>query len=352
MRIGIPREIKTLEGRVALIPAACADLVANGHEVFIETDAGILSGYTNADYQAVGVHVMPSARVVYEAAQLILKVKEPLGSEWEFLRADHLLFCFLHLAAEPDLMQALLQIGLTAIGFETIEQNGELPLLKPMSMIAGRLATQVGATLLMQPQGSRGILMGGIGAGVRGNVVVIGAGVAGSQAALMASAMGANVTVFDTRWERLQDMQCRAKNITALYAYQESIREVLPKTDLLIGAVLLVGQRAPHVVDKAMVETMPKGSVIIDISIDQGGCVETTKPTTYAVPTYVYHDVIHFAVTNIPGAVPCTASQALSAVILPYVKALAQDNWRDNPLLIKGVNVENGKIIHPALRLS
>ncbi|WP_353570647.1 alanine dehydrogenase [Candidatus Albibeggiatoa sp. nov. BB20] len=351
MHIGIPREIKTLEGRVALIPAACADLVANGHDVFIETDAGILSGYHNQDYQAVGVQVLPSARAVYEAAQLILKVKEPLGSEWEFFRSDHLLFCFLHLAAEPELMQALLDIGLTAIGFETIEQNAELPLLKPMSMIAGRLATQVGATLLMQPQGGQGVLMGGLGAGVRGNVVVIGAGMAGSQAALMASAMGANVTVFDTQWERLQLMQSQANNITALYAYQESIKEVLPQTDLLIGAVLVVGQRAPHVVDKAMIETMQAGSAVIDISVDQGGCIETTKPTTYAIPTYTYHDVTHFAVTNMPGAVPRTASQALSAVLLPYVNQLAKESWRDNSVLVQGINVENGKIIHPALNV-
>lgn len=349
MRIGIPREIKTLEGRVALIPAACADLVINGHEVFIETDAGILSGYTDQDYQAVGVTVLPSARTLYESAQLILKVKEPLASELEFFHSEHLLFCFLHLAAEPALMQSLLDIGLTAIGFETIEQNGELPLLKPMSMIAGRLATQVGATLLMQPQGGQGILLGGLGAGVRGNVMVIGAGMAGRQAALMASAMGANVTVFDTSWERLQAMQCQGNNITALYAYKEAIKEVLPQTNLLIGAVLVVGQRAPHVVDKAMIETMSAGSAVIDISVDQGGCIETTKPTTYAIPTYTYHDITHFAVTNMPGAVPRTASQALSAVLLPYINELAKENWRDNPALVKGINVEKGRIVYPAL---
>jgi alanine dehydrogenase len=350
MRIGIPREIKTNEGRVALIPAACAELIASGHNVFVESEAGLASGYADADYQAVGVEVLPSAAMLYSAAQILLKVKEPLASEWEFLRSDHILFCFLHLAAEVDLMQALLEIGLTAIGFETVSQNNELPLLKPMSMIAGRLATQIGATLLTQPQGGPGILLGGLGAGVRGNVVVIGAGVAGSQAALVASALGANVTVFDTRWERLQAMQCQANNITGLYAYREAIRAILPQTHLLIGSVLVVGQKAPHVVDHAMVESMLAGSAIIDISVDQGGCIATTKPTTYAVPTYTYHDITHFAVTNMPAAVPHTASQALSAVLLPYVNKLANSNWRADPILATGINVDSGKITHPALK--
>jgi len=349
MHIGIPREIKTLEGRVGLIPAACAELVALGHNVFIESAAGILSGYPDKKYQAVGVTVLPDAASVYAKSELIVKVKEPQSTELKYLRADHLLFCFLHLAAYPELTEALQKIGLTAIGFETVEVEGQLPLLTPMSMIAGRLATQIGSNLLHQPQGGKGILLGGVTASARGKLVVLGAGAAGNQATRVATALGANVIVFDKRWDRLATMQALGHNVTALYPYHEILCDVLEEADLVIGAVLIPGKRAPVVVDEAMVAGMQSGSVIIDISVDQGGCVATTHPTNYADPTYVYKGVTHFAVTNMPGGVPRTASQVLSTALLPFVMRLAQPNWVENAALCGGINVQDGKVVHPAL---
>jgi alanine dehydrogenase len=352
MRIGIPREIKTLEGRVVLIPAACAELVAQNHDVFIETSAGELSGYSDDNYKAIGVTVLPDAASLYAKSELIVKVKEPQPAEWDYLRADHLLFCFLHLAAIPKLTDALQKIGLTAIAFETVEVEGQLPLLIPMSMIAGRLAIQIGAHLLHQPQGGAGILLGGLTASTRGNVVIIGAGTVGSQAADVASALGANVIIFDKHWDRLANMHRLGQNVTALYPYHETLREAVRDADLLVGAVLNIGKRAPILVDEEMVRSMRSGSVIVDISVDQGGCIATTHPTTYAEPTYVYEGVTHFAVTNMPGAVPRTASQVLSTALLPYVMALAVPNLADNTTLCAGINVQGGKIVHPALMVN
>lgn len=349
MRIGIPREIKTLEGRVGLIPAACAELVAQGHEVFIEISAGKLSGYSDDNYQAIGVTVLPSAASVYAKSELIVKVKEPQRTELDYLRAEHLLFCFLHLAAYPELTEALQKIGLTAIGFETVEEQGQLPILIPMSMIAGRLAVQIGTNLLHQPHGGKGILLGGVTASARGKLVILGAGAAGSQAIMVATALGANVVVFDKRWDRLATMQSLGHNVTALYPFQETLREVVQQADLVIGAVLIPGERAPVVIDEKMVGSMQSGSVIIDISVDQGGCVASTHPTSYAEPTYVYEGVTHFAVTNMPGAVPRTASQVLSTALLPFVQELARDNWVENAALSGGINVQAGEVVHPAL---
>jgi len=351
MHIGIPREIKTKEGRVGLIPAACAELVEQNHDVFVETGAGLLSGYTDEHYKAVGVNVLSDAASVYAQSELVVKVKEPQPAEWDLLRADHLLFCFLHLAALPKLTEALQNIGLTAIGFETVEVEGQLPLLMPMSMIAGRLATQIGAHLLHQPQGGRGILLGGLTASTRGNVVIMGAGAVGNQAAIVASALGANVIVFDKRWDRLASMHTLGPNVTALYPYHETLRDAVRDVDLLIGAVLITAQRAPILVDEEMVRDMRSGSVIMDVAVDQGGCIATTHPTTYADPTYVYEGVTHFAVTNMPGAVPRTASQALSTVLLPYVMQLAEPHWEDNVALCAGINVRDGKIMHPGLQV-
>jgi len=350
MRIGIPREIKILEGRVSLIPAACAELVALGHEVFIESTAGELSGYSDESYQAVGVNVLPDAASVYAQGELIVKVKEPQPADLDYLRADHLLFCFLHLAALPKLTEALQTIKLTAIGFETVEVEGQLPILMPMSMIAGRLAVQIGTNLLHQPHGGKGILLGGIAASSHGKLVILGAGAAGSQAAQIATALGATVIVFDKRWDRLLKMQALGHNVTALYPYHETLRKVVAEADFLIGAVLIPGKRAPILVDEEMVKSMQPGSVIADISVDQGGCVATIHPTTYVEPTYTYAGVTHFAVTNMPGAVPRTASQALSTVLLPHVIALAQPNWAENAVLRNAVNVQDGKIVHLALQ--
>ncbi|QBQ54291.1 alanine dehydrogenase [Nitrosococcus wardiae] len=352
MRIGIPREIKTLEGRVALVPEATAELVQQGHEVFIESSAGELSGYPDTAYQTAGVTILPDARSLYEAAKLIVKVKEPVDPELELLRSDHLLFSFLHLAAEPKLTQRLMKIGLTAVGFETVAVEGELPLLIPMSDIAGRLSIQIGATLLHSPQGGKGLLLGGLPGALRGRVVILGAGTAGSNAARVAAALGSEVIVFERRRDRLAQMYELGENVTALYPYQQMLKESIASADLLIGAVLQAGARTPRLVSTEMVRSMQPGSVVVDISVDQGGCIETTRPTTYAEPTYIWEEVIHFAVTNMPGAVPRTASQALSSALLPYVLILAQENWENYPPLAAGINTKAGEVVHPAVRES
>lgn len=350
MRIGIPSETKTLEGRVALVPYACGDLVKAGHEVAIQSGAGDKSGFVDADFSKVGVKVVPDAPALFDFAELVVKVKEPIAGDLVHLKAHHRLFCYLHLAAEPALTQSLKDIGLTAVAFETVEESGgQLPLLAPMSIIAGRIAVQVGTHLLHQPQGGRGILLGGLGGAERGHIVVLGAGAAGGHAARLAAAGGARVTVFDKRTDRLEAMMAVADNISALYPYNEAVAEAVAEADLVIGAVLVTGARAPHVVTRDMVSHMAQGSVMIDISVDQGGCFATTQPTTYQDPTYVVDGVTHFAVTNMPGAVPRTSSQALSAAILPYVVKMARDDWRDDEALVRGINVDGGAVVHPAL---
>ncbi|BCO30571.1 alanine dehydrogenase [Thiohalobacter sp. COW1] len=351
MRIGIPKEIKTLEGRVGLIPAACADLVQAGHAVAVEAGAGLQSGYTDDEFRAAGVEVLPDAEAVYSHGELIIKVKEPVAGDLEHLRADHLLFCYLHLAAEVQLARQLQAIGLTAIGFETVTRAGGLPLLAPMSDIAGRLAVQIGATLLHTPQGGKGMLLGGLPAAERGRVTVIGGGFAGGNAAAFAAAMGAEVTVFDKKRERLEAMRELGPNVTALYPYQDAVAEAVAASDLLIGAVLIPGARAPHVVPASMVERMAPGGAVVDISVDQGGCIETIHPTDYSAPTYDWNGIVHFGVTNMPGAVPRSASQALSAAVLPYALLLAgEQNWTTAPGLAAGINIHAGDVVHPAVK--
>ncbi|MGB5261236.1 MAG: alanine dehydrogenase [Gammaproteobacteria bacterium] len=351
MKIGIPREVKPQEGRVALLPAACEALVRDGHTVFVEQGAGVLSGYPDAQFTAAGAVIVADAAATYEQAELIIKVKEPVASDLALLRRDHTLFSFLHLAPAPELTAQLQSIGLTAIGFETVATaGGDLPLLAPMSDIAGRIAAQVGSHLLHRPQGGKGLLLGGLPGTRRGRVVVIGAGHAGGNAAAMAAAMGADVTVFDVRRERLADMRQVGPNITTLYPYPDSIARKVAHADLLIAAALRPGSLSPHIVTREMVESMQPGSVIVDISVDQGGCVETTRPTDYDVPTYLEAGVVHFCVTNMPGAVPRTAAQALSAVLLPYVERLARADWHEDPVLTQAINVQEGAVVHPALK--
>ncbi|MGB5177223.1 MAG: alanine dehydrogenase [Gammaproteobacteria bacterium] len=354
MNIGIPREIKPLEGRVALGPEACGDLVHAGHRVTVEHNAGSLSGYLDDHYVAVGATIATDAKTVYEQSELLVKVKEPVAAELALLRKKHLLFCFLHLAAYPELTRRLQDIGLTAVGFETVEtDNGALPLLAPMSDIAGRLATQIGSNLLQRPQGGKGLLLGGLPGAERGRVVVIGAGNAGGNAAAMAAAMGAEVVVFDLSRERLATMRQLGNNVTGLYPYKDAIKREVATADLLIGAVLNTGQRTPHIVSRETVRSMQPGSVIVDVSVDQGGCIETTHATTYENPTYTDEGVLHFGVTNMPGAVPRSASQALSAVLLPYVHAMLHTDWKNSsPALRRGINVAAGEVLHPALKES
>ena len=353
MKIGIPREVKIKEGRVALIPDAAAELVNHGHTVFLEKDAGILSGYSDHDYENIGVKILKDASRLYGESEMIVKVKEPQPQEWPLFRKDHILFSYLHLAAEPDLTKALVDIGLTAVAFETVEDNGQLPLLAPMSDIAGRIAVQVGSNLLHLQQGGRGLLLGGVPAAERGHVVVLGAGMAGGNAARVAAAIGAEVTVFDRSRAKLEHMRDLGDNVTALYPFANSIHDAVCRADLLIGAVLIPGERAPHLVSAETVKQMKSGSVIVDISVDQGGCIETTRPTNYENPTFVWEGVVHFGVTNMPGAVPRTSSQALSAALVPYILRLAMldsaSDWSAQPDLAAGINVKAGKIVLPAL---
>ncbi len=351
MHIGIPKEIKVREGRVSLIPEACSSLVKAGHRVFLEKNAGLLSGYPNQLYESVGVSICADAGSLYDHSQLIVKVKEPVAGDLQYLTRDHLLFCYLHLAAEQQLLEKLLETGLTAIGFETVqESDGSLPLLLPMSVIAGRLAGQISMNLLHADQGGKGILLGGMATTERGNVVILGAGNAGAQALDVVASVGANVTAFDLDSGKLAVLHERYPNVTGMTPTHEHIRKAVATADVLIGAVLVPGKKAPVLVDSEMVASMENGSVVIDIDVDQGGCIETIRPTSWEDPTYTENGVIHFGVTNMPGTVPRTASQALSAAILPYVLELAEESWQSNNALYKGINVENGKIIHPALK--
>ncbi len=349
MRIGIPTEIKPKEGRVALIPAAAAELVRAGHEVYLQSLAGLSTGYPDEAFTDVGVKIAPDAAELYGRAEMLVKVKEPIEAEFEHLRSDHLLFCFLHLAAVPELARVLQDKGLTAVAFETVEEYGGTPILAPMSEIAGRLATQIGTTLLHGHNGGRGIMLGGLPSADRGHVVVIGAGSVGINAAEVAAALGARVTVFARSRKSHERAHALGSNVTGLPAYRSLVQEAVSEADLLVGAVLTPGARAAKAVDVEMVRRMKPGSVIVDVSVDQGGCVETIRPTTYADPTYVLHDVVHFGVTNMPGAVPRTSSEALSSVLLPYTLRLALDPELKDPVFSRAANVVAGKIVHPAV---
>jgi len=349
IRVGVPTEIKPQEGRVALTPAAASELVKMDARVCLQAGTGNGSGYPDEAYAAVGVELVNSAESVYASSDIVLKVKEPVGPELQLLQPHHKLFSFLHLAPNPELTARLCDIGLTAIAFETVVEGNNLPILQPMSEIAGKIAVQVGAHLLHTPQGGAGKLLGGVPGVGRGDVVVLGAGHAGGTAARLAAAMGARVTVFDLNPQRLGELQAAAPNINARYANAEDLRGAIHYADLLIGAVLLPGAEAPRLVNREDVKTMSEGSVVVDISVDQGGCIETTRPTDYNDPTYSEEGVTHFCVANMPGAVPRTATQALSGAMLPYLKKLLQSDWRENEVLRKAINVERGRVVHPAL---
>ena len=349
VRIGIPREIKPREGRVALVPAATGEFIKHGHDVYLQTGAGIASGYSDLDYRTLGVKIVDDAVTLYFETEMILKVAEPMAAEYGLLREAHILFCFLHLAGNPELATVLRDKGLTAVAFDTVEVDGKLPLLAPMSEIAGRLAVQIGASLLHSPQGGRGVLLGGLPSTPRGNVVVLGAGNVGASAVGAAAGLGANVTVFARQHETLARMHAVGSSVTALPSYQPLIAEAVYEADLLIGAALRPGARTPQLVSAKLVGQMKPGSVIVDVSVDQGGCVETTHPTDYENPAYVHKDVIHFAVTNMPGAVPRTSSQALSSVLVPYALRLAAKDGLSDPVVRNGVNVSKGKVVHPVV---
>lgn len=349
MKIGVPLEIKPMEARVALVPGAVAELVQSGHAVALQAGAGQLSGYQDEDYRKAGALILGDAAALYGWADLIVKVKEPVAGDLALLEERHLLFCYLHLAPNPALTRHLQAIGLTAIAFETVAERGQLPLLAPMSEIAGRVAVQAGVHYLHRSMGGKGVLLGGVPGADNGRVVVLGAGIAGRNAAKLAAALGAHVTAFDRSPDALRAVEAIASNITGLFAYPDAIAAEIAQADLVIGAVLIPGAAAPRVVTREMVRAMPDGGFIADISIDQGGCIETMRATDYRDPVYLEEGVWHMGVTNMPGAVPRTASQALSGAILPYVKKLASGDWKSVPSLVDGVNVAAGQVVHPAL---
>ncbi|KIL40369.1 alanine dehydrogenase [Gordoniibacillus kamchatkensis] len=355
MRIGIPKEIKNNENRVAITPAGIMAFVQAGHEVVIESNAGLGSGFLNEEYAAAGAQIIDDAAAVWAAADMVMKVKEPLPAEYGYLREGLVLFTYLHLAAEPKLAQALVDKGVIAIAYETVEVNRSLPLLTPMSEVAGRMAAQIGAQFLEKPNGGKGILLGGVSGVRRGKVTVIGGGVVGTNAAKIAVGLGADVTIIDVSADRLRQLEDMfGAGVQTLMSNPFNIAEAVAESDLVIGAVLIPGAKAPKLVTEAMVKAMKPGSVIVDVAVDQGGIFETVdRVTTHAEPTYAKHGVVHYAVANMPGAVPRTSTIALTNVTIPYALQIANKGVNqaimDNKALLLGVNVACGSVTYEAV---
>jgi alanine dehydrogenase len=355
MKVGIPTEIKTDEFRVAITPAGVRELTGRGHEVLVQSGAGLGSAIEDIDYEAQGARIVPAAGDVWGESELVLKVKEPQAGEAAMLRPEQTLFTYLHLAAEPELAAALRASGATCIAYETVEDaHGRLPLLAPMSEVAGKIATQAGAFMLEKPLGGRGVLLGGVPGVAAATVLVIGGGVVGMNAALIAIGMQADVFVFDRSIDRLRELDIIfGGRASTVYSSTLAIEEMLPDADLVIGAVLIHGARAPRVITRDQLRLMKSRAVLVDVSIDQGGCFETSRPTTHSDPTYQVDDITHYCVTNMPGAVPVTATYALTNATLPYVLKLAglgvQRALDEDPGLRLGVNVAGGQITHPAV---
>ena len=348
MKISVPREIKNNEFRVAMTPAGVRDLTQAGHEVFVETGAGVGSGILDAEYQEQGAVIVPDAATAWSQAEMVVKVKEPIASEYQYFRDDLVLFAYLHLAAEPELTRALLDSGITAIAYETVEgPTGGLPLLAPMSEVAGRLSAIVGASTLMKPSGGMGQLVPGVPGARPANVVVLGGGVAGTNATSVAVGLGAEVTVLDTNLQRLKELDALyAGRIKTLASNSLEIEKACLQADLVIGSVLIPGAKAPKLVSLDLVSRMKPGSVLVDIAVDQGGCFEGSKPTTHADPTFAVHNSIYYCVANMPGAVPATSTVALTNATMRHVNALANKGWKAalaaEAGLAKGLNTTQG----------
>ncbi len=355
MLVGVPKEVKTHEYRVGLTPGSVRELVHHGHKVIVETGAGAGVGFDDAAYQAAGAAVSSSAAEVFATAELLVKVKEPQPQEAEALRAWQVIFTYLHLAAEKPLAEALMHAGVIAVAYETVsDERGGLPLLAPMSEVAGRMAVQVGAHCLEKEQGGVGVLLGGVPGVPAAKVVILGGGVSGTNAARMAMGMEAYVTVIDRSLPRLYELDLQfGAQLHTLFSTMENIEHEVMAADLVIGAVLIPGAAAPKLVSRQLVGAMKKGAVIVDISIDQGGCFETSRPTTHAAPTYLEEGVVHYCVTNMPGAVARTSTVALNNATLPFVLAIADHGWQGalsiDPHLRNGLNICCGRITHPAV---
>ena len=354
MLVGVPKEIKNNENRVAMTPAGVHELTQRGHKVLIEKSAGVGSGFSDDDYKKAGADIAADAAKVWAEAEMIVKVKEPIEPEYKLMRKGQVLFTYLHLAASRPCTDALLASGTTAIAYETVQIGRSLPLLQPMSEVAGRLSAQIGAFQLMKTQGGLGVLMGGVPGTPRAKVVVIGGGVAGTEAAYVANGMGADVVVIDLSLPRLREIEERFNGeVQTRVSTSYEIAEQLADADLVIGSVLIPGEKAPKLVTDEMVKGMKPGSVLVDIAIDQGGCFEHSRPTTHDEPTFAVHQSIYYCVANMPGAVPNTSTRALTNATLPYVIALAHKGWKqalkDDAALALGLNTHEGKVTHPAV---
>jgi alanine dehydrogenase len=348
MIIGVPKEIKEQEQRVALLPSAVTQLTKHGHSVLVETNAGLGSGYPDEDYVKAGAEIAEQAKEVFARADMIVKVKEPLKAEFPLLRRGQILFTYLHLAASKSLTEALLQSGVTGVAYETIQVDHRLPLLEPMSEIAGRMSVVMGANFLAKYNGGSGVLLGGVPGVLPGRVVIVGGGTSGVNALRMAKGLGADVTILDIDVERLRFLDIAIENLHTLYSNEANLDDLMPGCDLLIGAVLLPGAKAPKLITRAMLRKMKRGSVFVDISIDQGGCAETSRPTTHLDPVYVEEGVTHYCVANMPAAYARTATQALTNVTYRYVELLAnlglEGACRKQPTLIGGINTRDGRL--------
>lgn len=352
MIIGVPKEIKTQEHRVGLLPSAAYQLIKHGHQVIVERGAGSDAGYPDADYAAAGAKLVDSHSEAFRA-ELIVKVKEPLPSEYSLLHKGQILFTYLHLAADLKLTQALLKSGVIAIAYETVTRNHRLPLLEPMSEIAGRMSVIVGGHFLAKPHGGKGVLLGGVPGVLPGKVVVLGGGTSGVNAARMATGLGADATILEVDVERMRFLDITMSTTHTLYSSEAHLTELLPTVDLLIGAVLVPGAKAPKLISRAMLHLMKPGSVFVDIAIDQGGCAETSRPTTHDDPVFLEEGILHYCVTNMPGAYARTATQALTNVTFPYIEALAdhglEEACRRQVGLAHGVNISDGQLTHQAV---
>ena len=355
MKVGIPKEIKNNENRVGMTPAGVAELVRSGHEVSVQHTAGEGSGFADDEYVKAGARILPTIEAVYRECDMIVKVKEPIEPEYELVRPGQLLFTYFHFACEKELTEAMLKSGAVCLAYETVQlPNGSLPLLQPMSEVAGRMATLNGAYYLQKTKGGKGKLISGVPGVSPAKVLVLGGGVVGEAAALMAAGLGADVTIADISLPRLRQLDIETPaNVHTLYSSEHNIRKMLPTVDIIVGSVLVPGDKTPHLITKEMLKLMEPGTVLVDVAIDQGGCFETSRPTTHSDPVYIEEGIVHYCVANIPGAVPNTSTLALTNATLRYAIALADKGWQqactDDGALAKGLNIVEGKVVFKAV---
>jgi alanine dehydrogenase len=355
MIVGVPKEIKNNENRVALTPAGAKELIKRGHQVYVQQSAGLGSGFSDQDYNAAGANLLPTIEATYQIAEMIMKVKEPIESEYNLIKPNQLLFTYFHFASYEPLTKAMVASKAICLAYETVEKvDRSLPLLVPMSEVAGRMAIQKGANYLEKPLGGRGILLGGVPGVLPAKVLILGGGIVGTQAAWMAAGLGADVIIMDVSLPRMRYLaDVMPANVKTMMSNEFNIREQIKQADLIVGAVLIPGAKAPHLITKDMLKDMKKGAVVVDVAVDQGGCIETCKPTTHENPTYVIDDVVHYCVANMPGAVPYTSTLALTNATLPYAIQLADKGWKkaaqENTDLVPGLNVIQGDIVYKAV---